>query len=262
MKTFIQFLNEMPLPKGMEPDALVPKKSGEYDRGSAEGSLKDFGSLAGKGSSRVAYRVWVEQEQFKGGTGKLDVKNGYVDTVIKLALNNNGLLQNEEEIKFFRKFKNNSLLLPIIDDSNKHRISVILNKGSAKKTVSNWIQMPYAEHISFRDFDDKFKETFGKNFKSGDLWDTHDVVLKNLNNYISNNRDNLSEKQLSKLNELISLFSAGFEGDIHNDNCGLYKGNLVFLDYGYTTKTHTVYHGDKTSVATVDEDGNIILKVT
>lgn len=288
IKSFLQFLIEMPLPKDMEPDALVPA-AGKYS--SIKPSMqirKHGGEKIGEGSSRVAYQIKVEKSQFKNkqALSKVDVAGEFANTVIKVAMNSKGIAQNEEEVKVFNKFKSNPLLLPIIDTSSKHRINILLSgeKGT-KKSVSNWIQMPVAEqwkdeNAFSKDFEAYFGNLLGalqkKHPKTYDPkyygTSTDTLEMKNLvylemlsDDYGDPAEEDVSkfinEEQMKNFRYFLQLAKAGLNiYDLkRSDNWGKYKGRPVILDYGFNRKTTDLYNGRKNATATVDDQGNIVL---
>lgn len=233
------------------------------------------GAEIARGSSRVAYRIKVEKEQFKGGTGDLEVIDGFVDTVIKMAMNANGVAQNKEEIKVYSKFKNNPLLLPIIDNSINNSISISLADGKKHpKGEAWWVQMPYATQIlDVNKFDEEFKKTFGSLFQAAQAeWpdefkrygfahftlrpSTFDLIRKLApSKYIS-------EDQYENLRFLFQLIDgrALKVADLSRpQNWGFYKGKMVILDYGFTDESAKGYSDMHNVYAIVDEEGDIVL---
>lgn len=280
-KSFLKFLTEMPLPKDMDPEGLTPSR-GKYEK-SVEGGrdqLRKFGKQTGEdGSSRAAYRVSVEGSQFTkskpekwGGT-----KEGSVDTVIKIALNSNGIAQNNAEIQAYKKFKKNPLILPIIDDSARHKVRVIL-KGKKRNNQGypNWIQMPYAEQImDDAKFGSALKHHFGD--IAGALMDmdpeeyTHRYYLQYFFKYTY--LDGLKKLQPSKyidheqftnLQALLTLVKSGLKiGDLSRPaNWGFWQGKPYILDYGFDDSTLGLYTGTHDAQASVDDEGNIHLNIT
>lgn len=274
----LEILSEMPLPKDTPKDHLVPR-SGDYRPSREIDRLRTMGPEIGVGSSRIAFHIKVEEEQFKGGTD-LDIVNGMADTVIKIARDSRGIAQNDEEIKIYKKFKNNPLLLPIIDSSRNHSISIGLSDPKTKKktkTTSNWIQMPLAKvYSNYGEFDIAFKKSFG------DLWKAlHELnpkkyngeengysfqaltmrTYEDLKQIAQNDNKFVNEKQRERLRYLFQLVDAGLNiVDLDERNMGVYKGNIVILDYGFTKKTADVYYGNKVAVAKVEDDGDVTLQ--
>jgi hypothetical protein len=272
MLTFIKYLNEMPLPKNMAPDALTPD-AGKYSSEKAENALNKTSVKLGEGSSRVAFRVGVEPSQFKQGTGDLDLIEGLADTVIKVALNSRGIAQNEEEIKVYKKFKKYKCLLPIIDTSKNHAISLSVQDPTGKKlkTTSNWIQMPYADQPASAEFNRIFESWFGQlsnAFK--ELYPEQKHISAYSYMLIDDRRYKLhklvvgkyiNEQHFQHIQELIHLQEAGLNLDdlINTENWGVYKGRPVILDYGFTTKSQGLYNHTKYAIASVEDDGSIKL---
>lgn len=283
MKSFVEFLTEMPLPKDVDPTSLEPKV-GKYTKASAEKVLTSFGEKVGKGSSRTAYRVHVEKEQFgdEGHVGLPETPEGKVDTVIKLATNPKGIAQNEEELEVFRDYGHNGFLLPIIDSSKQHKRKLIIQQGSGKPeffddSKSNWIQMPYVQ--TFKEpskFDIYFLKYFG-DFKGYFKSIKKSISFKfNFQFFNSINQDKLqeffedlqpndyiSEQQLENIHELLELSYAGLKfRDLGRlVNWGIYKGKPVILDYGFSQNTVGLYNGAQQASAYVDKNKNIILNI-
>ena len=106
-KSFLSLLTEMPLPVAVG----IPKTTLEL--ADYKKQLIQSGVTVGKGSSRVVIKV------------NLDGK----ESVLKIAINNNGLKQNSNEKNIIEKYSNifsnaYNPLLPIIDDyNNYHSVS-------------------------------------------------------------------------------------------------------------------------------------------
>lgn len=280
MKSFKSFLLEMPLPKDVESTALNPK-SGAYSKAKPERELSTFGTKVGKGSSRVAYRVHVEKEQFDNDTSHLPTTpSGKVDTVIKLALNPKGIAQNEQELQTYNDYGDFDILLPILDSSKQHKTKITLMQGEQPiETVSNWIQMPYVEQLkSPVQFDRLFTKYFGDwigffndhNRKTGEKYN-----FKLLESFLFRDKvsmlqeldvDNyhIKEDQYDNISALLDLAHDGLElGDLGRlANWGIYKGHPVILDYGFDKKSTTgLYQGATQASAYVDKNGNIRLDI-
>lgn len=273
----LQMLIEMPLPKDMEPNAL-DSKAGKYSKAQPEKELEKHGTKVGKGSSRVAYRVHVEPEQFEdNGHHELPMINGKVDTVIKLALNPKGIAQNHQELLTYEQYSHNGFLLPIIDSSYEHKSKIVVN-NDPHDTYSNWIQMPFVETTkSKKTFDQYFTKYFGDligfftskqrspytqfNFEilgqhraADTLFRIRETDDRQLQRYFTN-------QQLDNINSLLELVDAGLElGDLgRTANWGIYKGKPVIIDYGFDSETKGLYSGAIKAEAFVDRKGYIRL---
>lgn len=283
MKSFIKYLTEMPLPKDVEPTSLEPK-SGKYSKASTEKVLSSFGKKVGKGSSRVAYRVHVEKEQFgdEGHEGLPETPSGKIDTVIKLATNPNGIAQNEEEIEVDRDYGSNGFILPIIDSSKKHKRKLLIQQGSGKPeffddSKSYWVQMPYVETFKepskldiyilkyFGDIKGYLKSIKKPPFFKFNFQFFNSMNQDKLQHFIEDLQPNdfISEQQLENLHELLELSYAGFNfGDLGRIvNWGVYRGKPVILDYGFSENTVGLYNGAQQASAFVDKNKNIILNI-
>jgi len=282
MKTFKQYLNEMPLPLNMPDDSLVPKQ-GKYTKAGPEKALGTVGTKVGKGSSRVAYRVHVEKEQFgpeENYAGLPETPQGKIDTVIKLALNAKGVAQNEQEISTYNDYDHYDFLLPIIDSSKLHKVNVIIKNGGsyedkkqADESYSNWVQMPYVEVLkSPEKFDQYFVKYFGdlKNaIKSVGInpfarYSFECLYRGNFEKAFSklSEGEYINEDQMERLNGLMEMYYNGFSlNDLQPRNWGIYKNRPVILDYGFDSSTVGLYSGAQKAEAFVDYKGNIELKI-
>lgn len=278
MRTFKQFLNEMPLPKGMKPEDLEPKKGiirkTKYNPDKAMSNLDKAGKHLASGSSRAAYRVHVEKEQFDYDTSHLPHTNdGRVDTVIKIARNSLGIAQNKEELEVYNKYKDNKLLLPIIDDSGSHKKKIMVQQGKnsdSVQTISNWLQMPYATQINGDALDVVLVGHFGN------LYNAIYPDVEKMPTVMYAMRDKLTPKlkeikpskhvnkeQWNNLQELIELIDGGLNIDDLSgaQNWGIYNNKPVILDYGFGTSTVPLYYDSKEADAKVDPKGNITLVI-
>ena len=281
MSRFNNYLQEMALPKDMPTTALQPK-SGNYSKAKPEKALGEYGTKVGKGSSRVAYRVHVEKEQFHNDTSELpQTPSGKIDTVIKLALNGKGISQNKQEIDTFHDFGEYEFLLPIIDSSEQHKKRIIIDQGGSREdhneeSVSNWIQMPFVEQIKGpKQFDKIFERYFGnlvdalksigENIyvdNSFQVFNEHPYIIDWLGKLEES--EYINEDQWSRLQGLIELGYHGLGlGDLtRTANWGVYKGRPVLLDYGFDNITIGLYQGASKAEAYVDGKGNIRLHIT
>lgn len=276
-KTFLteMALHEMPLPKGMNPEDLEPEKKRirktDYNPTKAMSNLQKAGQHLASGSSRAAYRIHVEKEQFDYDTSHLPQTNdGRVDTVIKIAMNSKGIAQNKEEVDVYKRFKHNKLLLPIIDDSysNKKKIMIEKGKDAPLESIPNWLQMPYVHQLEYSEMETLLVSYFG-NVYGAIYGGTRSSVFRVMgNNNIEKFKDlepseDINKEQLKNLQDLVELAEGGLDiADLAGPmNWGVYNGNPVILDYGFGTSTTPLYYTSKIAEAKVDPKGNIILNI-
>lgn len=200
-------ITEAPLPEDWDKEIYkiwVPfEKRIEY--------AKKMATKIGSGSSRVAFTIPYEGR----------------DTVLKIAKNKKGMVQNDFEVK-------------ILSDSFVKKLGIVIPMIDFDGTIAEptWIHVEKAERLS----ENKFKEFFG---------DYPHPVINYIKSVINNNNpvvDELYEnnkyvKQVIKLAEKHDLLL----GDFTNlDNWGLYKGTPVIIDVGLSKSTHATYYAKKT----------------
>jgi len=259
-------LTETPLPKEYNPDALDPQHIGSYELSVDElkKKLKDMGYYIASGSSRMAVKVMVDVSQFKPEIlQKYDLEynaeRDKVTTVIKLALNGEGIAQNKAELNFWRKFGDSEFFLPIIDDSEN-------NKGLTwgDNNLSNWIQMPFAPEPSGGEFDRKLIDMFGT---CNLLYDNLKQTYGNQRIYIQNNKQEVTEKFLQvhdNIGKFIDLMDrTGIRGrDIGRESqWGIWNNKMYIVDYGYDDSTSGYYKSDDIALTFVNKKHQITMDV-
>lgn len=267
IKSFKQFLTEMPLPIGHEPEEF-DSKAGKYSSAKIIKAFESIGVKIGKGSSRVAFKVDVEASQFDPEIIKeygLTSFAGMVTTVFKLALNPKGIAQNAAEVKNFNNAKDygyEQYLLPILDTSTRNK-----KYTYADEELSNWIQMPLAPPPSKAQFKQLFEKMYGtgvfgkfiysrdiqqlRNLKSGSIDDMHNTVLK----FTNQQADDFSDF-LSALESLeIGIGDLGRAA-----NWGVWNGKLYIIDFGYDDSTANLYNGTQTATVYVDGKGDMTMQ--
>jgi len=258
-------LFETPLPKEYEKDYLDQKESGNYNPVGIISKLhtdKLFDNV-GSGSSRIAFRVFVDKSQFPKNFDFSDynIIDDKVDTVIKLAKNEKGIAQNKREMenyKLAKKHNCDKYLLPIIDDNNSNKKLKL-----DKKFVSNWIQMPYAPEPNPDEFDDFMFYEFGlmTEIDRGDLHDLEYDFRRIEEKILEMPEDEREEEQvrwLKNINIMLDLkdVTGLIFGDIgRTSQWGVYNDRLYILDYGFDGVTTEYYSGSKIPISYVHDDG-------
>lgn len=165
----------------------------------------------GTGSSRVVFNI-----PYQGRS-----------TALKIAKNRKGMVQNQEEASLFEDWYLNSLgiTIPMIDYDERN-------------SQPTWIHTERAQKIRPSQFKMLLAGT--------DLY----TVINALEHARRNNfsyRDNLSEatketELFNDLQDLIMNYDMIKTGDIARPaNWGLYKGNPVIVDLGFTTESAKLY---------------------
>jgi hypothetical protein len=262
IKSFIQFLNEMPLPKDIEATRLDPKP-GKYSSASIIKKMEELGGISiGKGSSRIAFQLVIEASQFDpkilkthnlGGTGK-------IQTVFKIALNPKGIAQNKAEIDNYNTavdYDCEEYLLPILDTSLRNK-----KYTYADEELSNWIQMPVAHPPAPGTFKRMFDEMYGKGtlekFKRTRNIGQLRTLVKVDNNDVSDQQYEDFENFLAALESLqLGIVDLGRPA-----NWGVWNNKLYIIDYGFDDSTQNLYYGSELATAYVDKNGDISLNVT
>lgn len=253
IKTFKQYLIEMPLPVGREPEEF-DSKSGKYSSAKIIKKFEEMGEKIGKGSSRIAFKVMVEASQFSPALLKqygLPL-TGKVETVFKLALNAKGIAQNTSEIKHHSYMGHNDLLLPILDTSAK-------NKGIHwdDESLSNWIQMPVAPKPSPGQFKKLYAQMFGPRTLSTMQY-TRDVDQARS---IDTGGNEQQQEKFSEFLDICEELGLGI-GDLGRAaNWGIWNGKMYIVDYGFDDSTMNLYRGSEEANAYVDAKGNISMNI-
>lgn len=201
-------LLEVPLPSDWDKDKFDKSKTSYKDMIEY---AKQRSQQVGTGSSRTAFIV-----DYKGRK-----------TVIKVAKNAKGIAQNAEEIDLLSYYHVTGLgiTIPMIDhDENENK--------------PTWIHTEYAEKITKSKLDSFFGYPLDK-------------ILQYLDYQVNGNRsvykntklpDEVHENEyFYSLQDLVVNFNMPV-GDLYRKaNWGLYKGEPVIIDLGYTTSTMSLY---------------------
>lgn len=133
MKTFKEYIMEMPVPAGFPTknlEKLDPKVQGfikSFALEFAKTLMPKYGTKLGQGSARLVYKVPVEQQQFT--KEQLDLVGGNykekkIDTVIKIPnsimLDQRGIIQCNSEYRVWEEYKGTEYakwLCPVLDTS-------------------------------------------------------------------------------------------------------------------------------------------------
>lgn len=201
-------LESPPLPddwdKAMYDERVPYKKRIEYAKLRAE--------QIGKGSSRVAFVI-----QYQGRK-----------TVLKIALNNKGAAQNQEEADLLDDYFIRGLgnVIPIIDYDERN-------------SRPTWIHTEYATKISQKQLEKYFGgysmyEVVGalEIAKRGGRTDRYAKMLSDL-------EDNENFTDFQDL--ILNYTQIGAQDLTRKANWGLYKGRPVIIDLGFTDNTKHLY---------------------
>jgi hypothetical protein len=212
MKSFTQFLNEMPLPPDWDKEAFKGSFKKQLDY------ALERAAKIGTGSSRVAFIIPFEGRE----------------TVLKVAKNAKGLAQNEKEADYGLHNMHGSVLIPLIDHDDDN-------------DPPRWIQFEKADKLTAS----KFKALTGLNFvnfgKMLQQWE----VENNGNRYNRNFTYGVPEEEQEEIreseiyNEVIDMVgNFGFlTGDFTRlANWGIYKGKPVIIDYGFDEEVQKKYY--------------------
>jgi len=239
---------------------------GEFSFAGNKNKFTKYYQAIGKGSARVAFLAPMHISAFKAEDAEhLSVSDsGSADTVIKLAINAKGLLQNSHEMRVWNDAQSlnyERFLAPIIDwsgnpkynNDTKYTIAYEMDyeaeNGHTKAPF--WIQFPKAEILKTKkQFNEAFKTTFG--FELGRLEvDFFNTFAKD--NYARRAArqalDDIWEKNDTP-EEMRDEFSSFLDmckslnlklGDVRPNNVGLINGKMVLIDYGYTEGVQKFY---------------------
>ncbi len=200
-------LKETPLPSDWDKTAFSSKTSFAQMLIYADKRAQQVG----RGSSRVAFKV-----NYQGRP-----------TVLKIAVNNRGIAQNQEETLLLDDWmvEQIGITIPMIDhdEENSDRIA--------------WIHTEFAEKISQK----QLEGFFG--------YDLFDIILyldHQSGHSVSRSPPTLPAKvhnneHFGKLQDLVVNFAIPAGDLARKANWGLYKGKPVIIDLGYTQKTAKLY---------------------
>jgi len=288
----LRALTEAPLPPLMDPKVLYPEKQINPNTGKEYYNAKPvFGKIdkmdkkekeryglerLGEGSSRVAIALSVSANEFTSD-GKKTLKDygikpsGQIKTVIKLALNEQGVAQNASEIRAWEKTKSR-LFVPIIDHStiNKRASSVEVNGEPVPPQYSNWIQT--VEVKPFKNSASGQQEWFGELRKffgvpGAELSRAFSSYSRDYAGFGKaieswNRQYNLSGDQKSNLEELIRACKGGemVMGDLYQPaNWGMIGDRMFVIDYGFDVASVGSYNGSLDLDISVDNNGTMMV---
>jgi len=231
-------------------------------------------SKLGKGSSRVVMTLSVSANEFTP-EGKKVLKDyginpsGKIKTVVKLALNAKGILQNAAEIRAWEDTKS-FMFVPMIDHSTAHKkATVVLNGEPVPPQYSNWVQTIEVKAFDNSDMNTWFealRKFFGvpgiEMFKA---FDATGGAQKGFAEKIKEwtKTYNLSGKELDNLNEVLRASKIGdmAMGDFYQPaNWGEFGGRLFIIDYGFDAASKLNY-GKAPLGTSISIDNNGVLSV-
>lgn len=202
-----QIITEAPIPDSWNADVFTNPRSFK----SMIDYAKERAQQVGRGSSRVAFEI-----PYKGRR-----------SVIKISLNNKGLLQTEEEANLMSDWYVKSIgnVIPIID----------YDERSSRPT---WIHTEFADKIT-----QKQLERFFDGVPMRDITMHLDSQHGRSRGF---NTNPLPEKLFENenyrmLEELVGNFGIPAGDFSRKANWGLYKGTPVIIDLGYTEQTQKLY---------------------
>lgn len=201
-----ELLLEAPLPDSWDRaiyDPSVPfKKRVEYAKERAE--------QVGKGSARVAFKI-----PYKGKP-----------TILKVAMNRKGAAQNEAEAQLMDDWylKNIGIVIPVIDYDEE-------------SSYPTWIHMEYATKLS-----QKQLERFFGDVPMAIITSYLDAMQGRNRFLVADIPDELHEnKYYQALQDLVLNFGIPAADFARAANWGLYKGDPVIVDIGFTNETAKLY---------------------
>lgn len=167
-------------------------------------------------------------EHLSSGSSRIVYKTSD-GTVIKMAKNDRGLAQNQEEIKASSKYN-----------------SKYLNKVIRSAKNYSWMEVPYLEKITEKNF----KDIIGVDFN--DFGDALRFSLKKISENIDQEKpEKYSEiikldlfKEINKLAKDLNLMP----GDLARiSSYGIKEGRPILADFGLTKKIYEYFYEDSTS---------------
>jgi len=200
-------ISETPLPDEWDKKMFSPQTS--FARMVAY--AKERAKQVGRGSSRVAFVI-----DYQGRP-----------TILKVAVNSKGIKQNQEETQLLDDYyiENLGITIPMIDhdEDNGDRIT--------------WIHTEFAEKITQKQLEkffggiDMFRVTAYLDSQTG----------KSRNMYGDIPEEIVENEYFQKLQDLIISFDLPAEDLARKANWGIYQGEPVIIDLGYTDATAKLY---------------------
>lgn len=220
-------LNEVPLPPDWDPRKMSAYQSFDNRLQYALDRAKEIGV----GSSRVAMIIEYEGRP----------------TVLKVARSKQGLVQNEQEIEVLKNSRVSKMpiVIPMIDYDRANSRPVWIQTELAEKvdesTLNQIFRTPDLKFlIEYVDFKSKKSNYFFWNdFDTSSFSEIKKIYLENTE---YTERDwKIFEKYADQLVQLV--YNTRLEtGDFRFDeNWGLYNGNPVIIDLGFTQTTKEYY---------------------
>jgi len=203
-------LTEEPLPPEWD-ETMFSRKQTSYKKMIAY--AKERAQQVGRGSSRVAFIV-----PYQGR-----------DTVLKVATNGKGLIQNEEEADLLGDplVEQTGITIPMIDADQENGYEL------------TWIHTEYAEKITKKQLElffggvDMLSITMYIDDKAGR--GSRYTKAPDIPDEVKNN------PYYSALETLVGTFGLPAKDLSVKSNWGIYKGEPVIIDLGYTEKTADLY---------------------
>lgn len=199
-------INEAPLPDDWDSLIYSPGVSFTKRLAYAKARAKQIG----RGSSRVAFEIPYQGRK----------------TILKIAINSKGMAQNEEEAQLLNDYYLPSIAIPIIDHDEQ-------------SSSPTWIHTEFAEKISQKQLEKFF----------------NGVSMQTITDYLEYQRtgkrpfrsidipDELHENEyFQELQDLVVSMNIPAGDFQRKANWGLYQGNPVIIDLGYTEVTQQLYH--------------------
>jgi hypothetical protein len=171
---------------------------------------KERAKQIGRGSSRVAFETPYQGRK----------------TVLKIALNSKGMLQNSEEINFLddHYVAQLGIVIPLIDYDEENN-------------SPTWIHTEYAEKISQKQLEKYFGGISMQN-----ITDYLDHVTAKSKYKPADLPEEIHENEyFQALQDLIVNFGIPAGDFARKANWGLYKGKPVIIDLGWTDTTAKLY---------------------
>tara|TARA_R110000823_G_scaffold236351_1_gene362036 strand:- start:527 stop:1171 length:645 start_codon:yes stop_codon:yes gene_type:complete len=213
MKTFKQYLAEVPLPPEWEADSFTPQKSfASQLRYAMERAAK-----IGTGSSRVAFVI-----DYKGR-----------ETVLKIAKNVKGLAQNSREADYglYRMYPEITVPLIDYDEVNEEPRWIHFEKAD-KLTKAKFKQLT---GIGFDDFGNMLEDA--ESYREG----TTDYNMRE--GITPEEQDRIEDSEIfQQVTDLMGDFDI-LAGDLtKTSNWGIYKNEPVIIDLGFSSDVHKQYY--------------------
>lgn len=212
MKVEEIILKETPLPSDWDKTAFSSKTS----FAKMVAYAKERAKQVGRGSSRVAFKI-----DYQGRP-----------TVLKVALNNKGIAQNQEETQLLDDWvvEQIGITIPMIDhdEENGDRIT--------------WIHTEFAEKISQK----QLERFFGYDLSIITRYLDYQFGRLKISFPPPTKPDEVHNNEyFNKLQELVGNFAIPAADFSRKANWGLYKGKPVIIDLGFTQRTSKLYRESK-----------------